>query len=160
MLVNKQVIFHIMRNAKRTIYLTTSEVLDLQKNCTPLEFQLYTILKHSGCIQPTPDYFDDQNLADVLDTSLSTLRNAKSGLKTKGYALIKRFKDERGDKIIKIIVGQDQFKCYEIGLNVEITDSRRFKELIEDNNLFDTKLTDVDRMNMVDKINKEHRENK
>jgi len=158
MLKNKQVIYHIKRGNMRNIYITTSELLDLLGNLTPNEVNLYTVLKHSLLINPQVDYFSDDNLAKEINVTPSSIKKMKSVLKTKGYALISKFKDENQNPMVRVVVGKEQIALYNAGLMVEITDASAYNQMIKKYDLLNPSLTEEQRKELVAKINKEYSE--
>ncbi len=131
MLKNKQVIFHIKRYAMSNVYISTAEAMDLLTNLTPTEHALYITIKGSVLLDVGPDWFKNKALATTMSVAESTIKNARSSLKKKGYMVIKSFLDEDSTAMVRVVLGKDQVTLYNLGLKVEISDARAYKELTE-----------------------------
>ena len=138
------------------VYISAEESIDLIDNLTPAEHKLYVVLKNSVLKNPLPEYFNTENLAKMIGVGKPTLVKLQSTLRTKGYARIVKFKDETGDAMIRVIVGKDQIQLYSLGLKVEITDAKFYNEICRKYDLLNPTLSDIQRRELVDKINSEY----
>ena len=159
MLRHTQVIYHIKRYAMTNVYISASENMDLLDNLTNTENKLYTLLKSSVLRNPTADFFSTVSLANEIGVSANTLKNAKSALKKKGYALIIKFKDENQSTVVRVVVGKDQVELYNLGVMVEITNTKAYNEMLKQFPITDAKLSDDQRSEMVKKLNEHYLEN-
>jgi hypothetical protein len=159
MLQNKQVVFHAKRKAMRNIYVDGKELDDLLNNCTTGEMRLYSLLVNSVLINPSPEYFETKNLAKALDVSEGTIKNARSGLTKKGYIIINKFKDENGEPMVRVVIGKDQVELYNLGLKVEIKDSRAYKKLCKEFPITDPNLSIDERKKLVEQANRAYQTN-
>jgi hypothetical protein len=88
------------------------ELLNMCNILTKTEYNLYLLLG-SLCEQDKDiETYKDSSLAKELDLSLSSVANAKTGLKQKGYALILWFKDEKNKPVLRVVLGKDQVELY------------------------------------------------
>lgn len=131
MLKNKQVIWHVKRKTMRNVYVDTVELEDLLTNLKPVELRLYNYLMGLAVKNPSTDAFETKAMADVLNVAQGTIKNARASLKHKGYLVIRKFTDESGDSMVRVVLGKDQVQLYNLGLKVEITDSSQYKALAE-----------------------------
>ena len=154
MLKHRQIFFHIKRKAMSNVYITSNELIDLVNNLSGTELKLYSLLHNSAMLNPTVDYFEDINLAKELQVSDGTVRNAKSALKQKGYALIIKFKDEDNNPCLRVIVGKEQVNLYNLGIKCEITNSKAFNRLLSKFPIMDSSLTAAQREEAVKEFNK------
>ena len=158
MLKNKQVVFHVKRYVMSNVYISADENIDLIDNLTPAEHKLYSIVKRSIMINPKPEYFDNGNLANEIGVNTNTLAKLRSNLKTKGYLLITKFKDEDGDPMVRVVVGKDQVALYNKGIKVEITNAKQYKEMINKYDLLNPSLSKDELADRIDQANKEYSE--
>lgn len=136
------------------MYITTTEMMDLLNNLTPNEIKMYTLLKHSVLDKRiTPVYFEDLRIAEKLKVTESTVKKMRSVLKTKGYALIVKFKDEDGDPMVRIVVGKDQVELYNLGVKAEITNAKAYNKLLQMFPVTNPTLTKEQREKMVEDLN-------
>ena len=140
------------------VYISASESMDLLDHLTNTENKLYTLLKSSVLRHCTPDYFSSCNLAKELNIGVSTLDNAKSALKKKGYALVIKFKDENQRDMVRVVVGKDQVTLYNLGVMVEITNAKAYNKLLKQYPITDPKLSEPERTQMVEALNKYYSE--
>jgi len=156
MLKLKQIFFHIKRKSMTDVYISGWEMEDLIANLTTTELRLFTKLHNSVLINPSVDYYEETNLAKELNLAVSSIKNAKTALKQKGYAIIVKFKDEQGKPCLRVIVGKDQVTLYNLGINVEITDAKEFQKMLKKYPITDPSLTIEQREEMVKQINQEY----
>jgi DNA-binding MarR family transcriptional regulator len=140
------------------VYISASEQMDVYNNLTVTEGKLYTLLKSSPMLNPDTEYFTSKNLAKVLEISISTLDNAKSALKKKGYALVIRFKDENQKNIVRVVVGKDQVELYNLGILCEITSARAYNKLLKKFPVTNPTLTEDQRNQLVNDLNEYYAE--
>lgn len=141
MLKYNSVIHHIARTKGKTnLYITEEETLDLLDNLTPNEHKFYAFCKFSPLKNHTPEDFTSAGLAEHLGMSVKSVDTVKGSLRKKGYVVIRKFKDERGLTLVRVIVGKEMVLLYNCGLNVAITDSkawptmiRKFPQILEAN---------------------------
>lgn len=160
MLVNKQVLFHVKRYAKSNVYISATEAKDLLDNLSTMENKIYITLKESVMQNPTPDFFTSANLAVVLQASPSSIDNARSKLKTKGYAQIIHFRDENKRPMVRVVIGKDQMRLYSLGVMCEITNAKAFNKLLDMFPVLDPKYTEDERQDIVNQLNQHYIENK
>ena len=153
----KLIFFHVKRKSMSNVYISATELRDLIKNLTSTELELYSVLHESVLKNVTPDYFDSNNLAKELKLSVSSIKNAKTGLKQKGYALINKFKDDQNKDCLRIIVGKEQVELYNLGLTVEITDTKFYNEMVKHYDLFNPTYTKQQREEIIKQINEEYK---
>lgn len=159
MLSNKQIIWQVKRKAKRNVYIDTNELADLIRNLRPTELSLYNHLMGMVITNPTIEDFSTKALAYALGTSEGTIKKARATLTTLGYLVIKKFKDERGLSVVRVVIGKDQVELYNLGLNVEIRDASKYRELCEMFNLLDPQIPDSLRAERVKEANTYYLEN-
>jgi DNA-binding MarR family transcriptional regulator len=135
------------------VYVSTDECRDLLKHLTPTEHELYVLLKGSILRNPTPKYFTNENLAKELGVAESTLKNAKAGLKKKGYAVVVHFKDERKQPMVRLVVGLEQVELYNLGVNVEITNAKAYDKLLQKFPVTNPTLSENQREEMIEELN-------
>jgi len=128
--IDRRVIFQIQRVSMTNLAIRSQEFIALTNNLSISELKLYFVLYDSQLLKPSPDYFTDANLAQECNLSLSSLVNAKSGLKQKGYALIKKLKHENNSTYVEIIVGKHQVELFNLGLPFEILDLTHHEKLM------------------------------
>jgi len=132
-------------------------MMDLLSNLTPNEIKMYTLLKHSVLDKRiTPTYFEDLNIAEKLGISAATVKKMRSILKTKGYALVIKFKDEDGDPMVRVVVGTDQVELYNLGVKAEITNTKAYKKLLQLFPVTDPNLTPEQREKLVEGLNQHY----
>lgn len=151
----KRVIYFIKRKTMSNVYISLTELKDVKKNLTSTEQDLFFVLYYAILKNPTPEYFENKNLANELGLSVGSIKNAKTGLKQKGYALIEKFKDNYNETFVKIIIGKDQVELHNLGLNVEITNLKDYKKIAEQYDLLNPKLSLQKRKHIVNKINQD-----
>ena len=157
MIKYETIFYHIKRKTMNNIYITSYELRDLIDNLTTGELKLYSVLYEAILKNPHTDYFSDVNLAKECGYTVSSLNTAKSGLKQKGYALIVKFKDETNTSCMRIIVGQDLVKLYNLGVKVRINDSKHYKEMLKKYDLFNPTYTIQQREEIIKQINEEYK---
>jgi hypothetical protein len=134
----------------------SQEFIALTNNLSISELKLYFVLYDSQLLKPSPDYFTDANLAQECNLSLSSLVNAKSGLKQKGYALIKKLKHENNSTYVEIIVGKHQVELFNLGLPFEILDLTHHEKLMVI--IRNPKLTTEERIEILKKHEKHYKQ--
>lgn len=159
MLRHTQVIYHVKRYAMTNVYISASEQMDIYDNLTATEGKLYTLLKSAVLRNPTPEFFSTKSLAKELGVGTSTLDNAKSALKKKGYALVIKFKDENQRTVVRVVVGKDQVVLYNLGVMVEITNTKAYNKLLKQFPVTNPTLTDAEREQLVAQLNQHYLEN-
>ena len=159
MLKHRQIFFHVKRKARIDVYITGNELEDLIDNLSSTELKLYSKLHNSILHNPTIEYFTDENLSKELNLSIGSIKNAKTGLKQKGYALIVKFKDELGKPCLRVIVGKDQVTLYNLGINVQITNAKAFNKLLDRFPVLDPNITQQQREDYVKQFNEYYLEN-
>lgn len=141
MLKSKQVVWHVKRKTMRSVYIDPYELLELMDWLKFPEIRLYAHIVALAIKDTTPDDFSTKTLAKALNASESTIKNARAGLSKKGYLIIRKFKDESGDPMVRVVVGRDQVTLYNLGLKVEITDAKAYRELVKQFDFDNPKLT-------------------
>ena len=153
MLRNTLSIYMVKRRAMSNIYLEENEISDLLTNLKPTEIRVYTHLKFSPKYNLAPEAFKPDALANRLGMPTKTIRNALSALKTKQYAMLEFFRDNRKNLGVKVIVGKDQVELYNLGLDVEISDAKTYREVLRMFPINDHNLPLSERKNMVEAAN-------
>ena len=154
MLINRQIIFHIKRKTMRRIYLEPLELDELIQALTTSEFRLYAHIMGLALANPVISDFTTQEFAAALQLSVGVIKNARASLQRKGYLLIKKFRDEDGDPMVRVVLGKDQVGLYNLGLKVEILDGKAFKELVIRFDFMNSTLTSEQRSLAVEAANK------
>lgn len=154
MLKYRQIFFHIKRKTRIDVYLSMAEHMEAHSNLTSAEYRLFMLLHNSVLLNPTVDYFEDASLATELDLSISSIKNARIGLRQKGYALLIKFKDESNEPCLRVIVGKDQVALYNLGIKAEITNAKAFNKMLEMFPVLDPNLSQADRDELVKGYNK------
>lgn len=131
MLQNKQTTYYIRRCKMNNIYINHTELSDLVDNLSPREVKFYSQIKYNALSKPPASYYLTPELAATFKMTTKAMSDMKSKLKKKGYLIIITGKDERGNPTAKVIVGKDQVELYNLGLDVEITDSKTYKEMLK-----------------------------
>jgi hypothetical protein len=160
MLKHKTIIFHLRRKSMSNVYISASEMDDLIQSLNSTELRLYSLVFNSILQNPTIEYFSDQSLAAALSQAVSSVKNAKSGLKQKGYLLLVKFKDERNFPCLRVIIGKDQVALYNMGITAEVTNPKAFNKLFSQFKLNDPTLSHDEKAQKVTEFNeyyKEHR---
>ena len=151
------IFFHIKRHPKmNNLYMSEKDIEQALSELTPAEFRLYNKLFHSAFKNPSVDYFSNESLATELGVAVSTVANAKSGLKAKGYAQIVSFKDEQGHSCLRVIIGKEHMALYAAGIKASISDPKLFNEITSKYPILDTSLPLETRRKLVDQINLEY----
>ena len=153
LLKNKQVLWHVKRKTMRNVYIDTVELADLIDNLKPIELKLYNYLMGLVVKNPSVDAFETATIANELNCAQGTVKNARAALTTKGYLVIRKFRDESGDPMIRVVLGKDQVELYNLGLKVEITDSKHYRQLVDQFQFNDPKLTPEQRAERVKEAN-------
>ena len=78
MLKGRFIFFHIQRRPMRSIYISAKENIELIDVLTTSEFKVYNLLLHSVLLNPEVSYYDSDNLANILNISISAVNNAKT----------------------------------------------------------------------------------
>lgn len=154
--VDKRVIFQIQRVPMTNLAIRSKEFITLTKALSISELKLYFVLYDSQLLKPSPEYFTDSNLAQVCNLSMSSLVNAKSGLKQKGYALIKKLKHENNETYLEIIVGKYQVELFNLGLPFEIVDLTHHEKLMQE--IRDPRLTKDQRIQILKQHEKHYKQ--
>ena len=153
------IFFHIKRHPKmNNLYMSEKDIEQALSELTPAEFRLYNKLFHSAFKNPSVDYFSNESLATELGVAVSTVANAKSGLKAKGYAQIVSFKDEQGHSCLRVIIGKEHMALYAAGIKAAMNDPKQFKEITSKYPILDTSIPIETRRKMVEQINQEYSE--
>ena len=153
------IFFHIKRHPKmNNLYMSEKDIELALSELTPAEFRLYNKLFHSAFKNPSVDYFSNESLATELGVAVSTIANAKSGLKAKGYAQIVSFKDEQGHPCLRVIIGKEHMALYAAGIKAAMNDPKQFKEITSKYPILDTSIPIETRRKMVEQINQEYSE--
>lgn len=160
MLVSKNVIWQIKRYKMNNVYISSSELDDLLNNLTPTEIRLYNHVKSGALQNVDTTFFSSKSLAQSLGTTPKTIDNLKALLKKKGYLVIDRFKDNRGELMVRAVIGKDQVVLYNLGLNMEITNAKAYSKLLKLFPIDDTNLTQDAREELVVKLNEYYEVNK
>lgn len=113
----------------RNIYIDTFELEDLLNNLKPTELRLYNHIMGLVIKNPAVEDLNTPALAKALNSSVSTIKKSRATLTSQGYLVIRKFKDEDGDALVRVVIGKDQVTLYNLGLKVEITDAKAYKEL-------------------------------
>ena len=69
-------------------------------------------------------------LAQALGVSEKVVSNIKTSLKQKGYLVITFCNDAEGDLLAHAYIGKDQVALYTAGLKVEISNAKKYNELL------------------------------
>ena len=118
--------------AKRSIYISEAEQLELIDALTPTEFKLYTLLLFSLSKSWTPKDYQYDALAKVMRLSSKTVQNTYYSLRKKEYAELAFFKDEQGEQCVKVVLGKDMVKLYRAGIAVSMADSPQLTEALKE----------------------------
>lgn len=135
------------------VYISAAEFDDLIQNLNVPEMRLYSAVFNSIIQNPAPDFYSDTSLAKLLSISVGSVKNAKTGLKQKGYMLLVRFKDERNIPCMRVIIGKDHVAAYNLGITAEITNPKVFDKLIAQFKLNDPSLTPEEKVQKVCEFN-------
>jgi len=130
LLRSKSIIFFIKRLAMSNIHLTHQELCDIYDNLSPQEGKLYSLVKHMAMSNAEASDLKNPKLAKELGISERVVSNIKASLKQKGYLIINFSKDAEGDLLAQVYVGKDQVALYNAGLKVEISNSKKYNELL------------------------------
>lgn len=152
-LTNKQIIWHVKRKSMRNVYIDTFELEDLLSNLKPTELRLYNHIMGLVIKNPTLEALSTPALAKALNASESTIKKSRAALTAQGYLVIKKFKDEDGDSLVRVVIGKDQVILYNLGLKVEITDAKAYKDLEKRFGFTNKKLTLEERKEAVTRAN-------
>ena len=142
------------------VYISTLELDELVRELTSVELRLYILVHNSILENPTVDFFSDANIATRLNIPIGSIRNAKTSLKSKGYLLLIRFRDETGIPCIRVIVGKEQVELYNLGIKGEVTNLKGFDKLKQQFGLSDTTLSQDQKLEAVRKFNEYYENNK
>ena len=153
------IFFHIKRRPNmNNLYMSEKDIEQALQDLTPAEFRLYNKLFHSAFYNPTVEFYSTESLAKELGVAVSTIANAKSGLKAKGYAQIVSFKDEQGHPCLRVIIGKEHMALYAAGIKASMSDPKQFKEITTKYPILDTSLSLEARRKLVEQINQEYSE--
>lgn len=142
------------------VYISATELDDLIQNLNVPEMRLYSAVVNSCLQNPSVDFYSNESLAALLSTSVGSIKNAKTGLKQKGYLLLIPFKDERTFPCMRVIIGKEQVALYNMGITAEITNPKAFDKLLAQFRLNDPSLSHEEKTQKVNEFNeyyKEHR---
>jgi hypothetical protein len=149
----KSIIFFVKRHSNMQAYLSNHEVREMSNDLTPQEINVYTRIR-DVCLGNNPaEALENAALAQLLDISQKNLSNIKSNLKTKGYMLFVWSKDPDGTKNCKVYAGKEQVRWYNLGLRVELSNSRAHRKLLDKFPIDDPSLTLADREDLVKQAN-------
>lgn len=135
-------------------YLDTTELDEMIQALTTTEFRLYVYILGLVNKNANTNNFTTDDFAAALQLSVGAIKNARSSLQRKGYLIIKRFKDEDGEPIVRVVLGKDQVELYQLGLKVEIRDGKAFKELVARFDFMNPSLNSEQRRCAVETANK------
>lgn len=141
------------------IYISTGELKAMLDELTPAEMGLYNLVKGSVMSNEAPIFYESKSLAISLGIKTTSVANLRSSLRTKGWLLITKFKDERGEPMVRVVIGKDQVTLYNLGLNVEITDAKAYKNLVKMFPFDDPETTLEERKALVAQANQYYKEN-
>ena len=130
LLRNKSVIFFIKRLAMSDIYISFNELNALLSDLSPQEIKFYSLVKQMALTNAEASDLKNSQLAKELGISEQVVSNIKTSLKQKGYLIINFSKDAEGDLLAQVYVGKDQVALYNAGLKVEISNSKKYNELL------------------------------
>ena len=153
MIKNLRVLKMVTYNPKRAIYISEEEHLDLINQLTPRELQLYVRLKFSLSKNWCPEDYEFDSLAKLENVSRKTIQNTFYSLRKKGYVDIAFFPDDQGIKCVKVVVGAEMVKLYNLGIAVSMEQSNELREALLDTPLDEPNLTQEEIQQRVDGIN-------
>lgn len=135
--------FACKRYSMTNVYITPKEAIDLLDNLTTAEHKLFLTVHNMIKKSPAPEELKNENLAKLSNVAEKTIRNAKAGLKKKGYLVIGFGKNHQGKLSAEVYIGKEIVELYNLGLNVDITDVQLYRELcdkfqLDDPNAFAT----------------------
>lgn len=130
LLRNKSIIFFIKRLAMSDIYISFNELNALLTDLSPQEIKLYGLVKQMALTNAEAKDLKNPQLAQALGISEKVVSNIKTSLKQKGYLVITFCNDPEGDLIAHAYVGKDQVALYNAGLKVEISNAKKYNELL------------------------------
>lgn len=128
MIKHIRVLKMVKYKAKRVIYISEQEQLDLIDALTPTEFKLYTTLIFSLSKNWSPADYQYDAIARRMRCSTKTIQNTYYSLRKKGYVELAFFKDEQKEQCVKVVIGKDMVELYKLGVSASITDSQHLQE--------------------------------
>ena len=129
MLNDKSVTFYIKRLSMNNIYCSNNEIRVMLDELTPNEIKLYTHIRDMALNRTPAEMLKNKELASLLELSTQAIAKLKSSMKKKGYLVITFGKDGDGDLTAQVHIGKDQVALYNLGLKVEISDAKQYREL-------------------------------
>ena len=130
LLRNKSIIFFIKRLAMSDIYISFNELNALLSDLSPQEIKFYSLVKQMALTNAEATDLKNPQLARALGITEGGISNIKTSLKQKGYLVITFCTDSEGDLLAQVYIGKDQVALYNAGLKVEISNAKKYNELL------------------------------
>ena len=130
LLRNKSIIFFIKRLAMSDIYISFNELNALLSDLSPQEIKFYSLVKQMALTNAEATDLKNPQLARALVITEGGISNIKTSLKQKGYLVITFCTDSEGDLLAQVYIGKDQVALYNAGLKVEISNAKKYNELL------------------------------
>ena len=130
LLRNKSIIFFIKRLAMSDIYISFNELNALLSDLSPQEIKFYSLVKQMALTNAEATDLKNSQLAQALGITERVISNIKTSLKQKGYLVITFCTDSEGDLLAQVYIGKDQVALYNAGLKVEISNAKKYNELL------------------------------
>ena len=130
LLRNKSIIFFIKRLAMSDIYISFNELNALLSDLSPQEIKFYSLVKQMALTNAEATDLKNPQLARALGITERGISNIKTSLKQKGYLVITFCTDSEGDLLAQVYIGKDQVALYNAGLKVEISNAKKYNELL------------------------------
>lgn len=135
------------------IYCSNHEIRMMLDELTPNEIKLYTHVRDMALSRTPAEMLKNKELASLLELSSQAIAKLKSSMKKKGYMVITFGKDGDGDLTAQVHIGKDQVALYNLGLKVEITDAKSYRELDKKFGLTNPTITPEQRLEAVKQAN-------
>ena len=130
LLRNRSIIFFIKRLAMSDIYISFNELNALLSDLSPQEIKFYSLVKQMALTNAEATDLKNPQLARALGITERVISNIKNSLKQKGYLVITFCTDSEGDLLAQVYIGKDQVALYNAGLKVEISNAKKYNELL------------------------------
>ena len=112
------------------MYISFNELNALLSDLAPQEIKFYSLVKQMALTNAEATDLKNPQLARALGITERGISNIKTSLKQKGYLVITFCTDSEGDLLAQVYIGKDQVALYNAGLKVEISNAKKYNELL------------------------------